>query len=140
MRRSVERPCCYGHCWSEKEQKILQSHNLSSWKVSTWQAEELKMDLLTRRRNQYISDTRRSYTYVFAYDFLQGMNQDFPWEYFDVFFNVSRFRAGKSHNELEKFLAVRFGLRNCKRSETLEVSPDSIFLFDSKSCCHKLLQ
>ena len=66
------------------------------------------------------------------------MNQDFPLEHFDVFLNTARLRAWKFHDELEKRLALRFGLRNCNRSETLKISPYSIFFFDSKSSSNEL--
>lgn len=72
-------------------------------------------------------------TYVFADNLLQCMTQNFPGEHLDILLDVPGFRCGKAHDNLEEVLAVGLGLGNGERAETLEISPDSIFLLDGEA-------
>lgn len=56
------------------------------------------------------------------------MAKDLPWEHFDIFLDVAGFRCWEAHNDLEEFFTVCLGLRNGKRSESLQVSSNPVLL------------
>lgn len=76
-------------------------------------------------------------TYIFSDDLLQSRTEDIPRENFDIFFNVSRFWIWKSHDGLEEFLASRLVLRNGDRSETFEITSDTVLFFNRESSTDK---
>lgn len=57
-------------------------------------------------------------THVFANYLLQSCSKDVPREHLDILFDVSRLRARKAHDQLEKIFRTGFALRNGDRSET----------------------
>ena len=68
------------------------------------------------------------------------MSKDFPREDFDVFLDVPRLRVGKSHDSLEKVLAIGLGFGYRQRPEAFQITADSVFLLDSKANCNKGFQ
>lgn len=56
-----------------------------------------------------------------------------PGKYLDVLFDISRFRVGKAHDQLEEVLGALLVLRHCDRSEPLQISTNAVLLLDRES-------
>lgn len=79
------------------------------------------------------SGSRRVAGGVLGDDLLQGGGQDFPWEDFDILFNVPRLRMRKTHDDLEEFFAVSPGLGHSHGSKSFQIAPDAILLLDGET-------
>jgi hypothetical protein len=75
----------------------------------------------------------KSDTNVFADDLLQRVAEAHPFEDLDVLFDVSRLRLRQLHKESEEVLGRRLVLRDGVGLESLEVSTDSVLLFDREA-------
>ena len=68
------------------------------------------------------------------------MRQDLPGKDLDVLFDVARLGVREAHDSFEEVLAVGLRLGDSQRSETFQVTPDAVFLFNSEADRNKGLQ
>ena len=79
-------------------------------------------------------------TYVFAYDFLQGVRQNFPRENLHVLLDIARFGSGESHDSFEEFFAVGLGLGYGEGPEAFQVSANAVLFLHCETNPDKRLQ
>lgn len=78
--------------------------------------------------------------HVFPDNLLERRPKDTPWKHLDVLFNVARFWVRETHHQLEEIFSPLFGFGNGDRSESFQVSSNSVLFLDGKPHANERFQ
>ena len=85
-------------------------------------------------------DKKIHMTYIFGKDLFKCLTEEIPFENFQIFFDIARFRIREVHDTLEKVAKAGLVFGNCSRTEPFQIAPDAVLLLYWEFAIGKTLQ